>query len=305
MTNRTEILLSYVQKEGRGLEIGPSHRPTAPKAGGYRVEVVDYASQEDLKKHYAAHGVNIDAIEPVDYIWKGQKLSDVVPGREIYDWIVASHVIEHLPDLIQFFVCCAKLLKPDGRLILAVPDSRYCFDHFRPLSSLAGLIDAHLQKHRIHTAGTAAEYFLNVVSRGGKIAWDENETGDFHFVHTLQDAKLAMRAIEVDGAYLDLHAWKFVPSSFRLLVADLRALGLIELAEEHFYGAQGHEFFCTLKKGVAVNPIDRMALVQRSTEELQIGYSLLQPEVAPVRERRKTFLAWIKAIAMPRRLPSA
>lgn len=273
MKDRQEKLLRWVDKNGKGLEIGPSHRPMTPKSEGYDVEIVDYADQESLREHYRPHNVDIERIEPVDYVWKGQPLSNAVPKREAYDWIIASHVIEHLPDLIQFLKCCGTLLKPDGVLILAVPDCRYCFDHFRPLTGLASLIDAHYAGHTVHTAGTVAEYFMNVVSKGGKIAWNAMETGAYSFIHELGDAQRAIRTVRERGTYLDVHAWKFVPSSFRLIMADLRALDFIPLVEDKFYEGDSHEFFCTLRRGPARNDLARMGLAQTMAEEICLGFS--------------------------------
>jgi hypothetical protein len=34
-----------------------------------------------------------------------------------------------------------------------------------------------------------AEYFLSVVSGGGRIAWDTSEKGEFEFVHSFEQAK--------------------------------------------------------------------------------------------------------------------
>jgi len=49
-------------------------------------------------------------------------------------------------------------------------------------------------------------------------------------------------------AYLDIHAWCFVPHSFRLLIEDLHSLKLISLREIEFQDTIGHEFFITLSK---------------------------------------------------------
>lgn len=271
--DRQRILLKYADKAGRGLEIGPSHRPVAPKSAGYFVEVVDYADQHTLREHYRAHNVDLEKIEPVDHIWSGQKLSEVIGRERAYDWIIASHVVEHLPNLVQFFICCEKLLRDSGHLILAVPDCRRCFDFHRPISGLASLIDAYHEERKIHSAGTAAEYFLNVVSRGGKIAWDMFEKGPIHLLHTVENAKTAMHSVRKDGVYLDVHAWKFVPSSFRLILSDLHALGLIKLTEAYFLATPSHEFFCVLHKGAAHAVPPRRRLLEAIHEEMCEGYT--------------------------------
>jgi len=53
-----------------------------------------------------------------------------------FDYCLASHVIEHIPNPIAFFQSIAHLLKPGGVLSLAVPDKRYTFDFFQPAASV-------------------------------------------------------------------------------------------------------------------------------------------------------------------------
>lgn len=60
--------LDGISKDQKGLEIGPSHHPAAPKKCGYSVEIVDWLDQKGLKEHYRNDGINLDAIEPVDYV---------------------------------------------------------------------------------------------------------------------------------------------------------------------------------------------------------------------------------------------
>lgn len=109
--SRSQKALSLITKKGIGLEIGPSHNPLAPKSDGYSVHILDHLNADELKKKYAQHGVNLDLIEEVDFVWSGQSLPSLIGSSECYDYIIASHVIEHIPDLISFFQSCEVLLK--------------------------------------------------------------------------------------------------------------------------------------------------------------------------------------------------
>src|SRR5215472_3740986 len=122
--DRVAQLLSTTQRSSRILEIGPSHAPIAPKAAGWNSFVVDHATQAELRAKYRGYGVNIDAIEPVDFVWSAGGLADAVPAafHGTFDTVIASHVIEHVPDFVGFFSGCVRLLKPTGTIALAVPD---------------------------------------------------------------------------------------------------------------------------------------------------------------------------------------
>lgn len=243
--DRGSILLRGIDRHALGLEIGPSHRPLAAKRDGYNVRILDHLDAAGLRAKYAEHGVNIDAIEEVDYVWRGEALEDLVAG-ERFAWIIASHVIEHVPDFVGFLGSCERILAPGGVLSLAVPDKRYCFDCERENSSLARIIDVGLAKPTNHSPGIAAEYFLKASRKGGQISWHEGHQGALEPVHGLQDALKAMAMVQ-QGHYYDLHEWVFTSDSFRQIIRDLGNLRLIGLRERFFSPTQGCEFFVTLE----------------------------------------------------------
>jgi len=267
-TSRDEKILSNVDKKGLGLEIGPSHRPIAPKIKGFNVKILDHLTAEGLKDKYRNHGVDIDAIEKVDYVWSGEPLSELI-GDQKFDWIIASHVVEHTPDFIGFLNECEKILADDGVLSLAVPDKRYCFDFFRETTSLASIIDAHMLGRTLHSPGKAADYFLNVTKKGGLIAWKDGHQGHYELIHNLQDALSGMKNASM-GEYIDLHAWCFVPSSFRLLIEDLFQLELTNFRELNFFDTTDHEFFITLGKKGAGSGLSRMELMVKKQGEVMV-----------------------------------
>lgn len=245
-TNRKKRVLATIDKNGVGIEIGPSHDPIAPKREGYKVHVIDHASREELLGKYKEHPIVLDQVEEVDFIWRGQSYVELTGKPRHYDWIIASHLIEHTPDLIAFLEDCDSILKDGGVLSLVVPDKRYCFDRFRPITGLARVLDSHFAGNKIHSAGAAAEYFMNVAGKDHKLAWDADTSGDYVFLHSAQYAREMIREVHEKGSYLDIHNWCFVPHSFRLLLADLYALGLTRLREVQFHPTEGMEFYVTL-----------------------------------------------------------
>lgn len=244
--NRKQRVLSAIDRNGVGIEIGPSHDPIAPKREGYKVHVIDHASREELLGKYKDHPIALDRIEEVDFIWRGESYAELTGKPKHYDWIIASHLLEHTPDLIAFLESCESVLKDDGVLCLVIPDKRYCFDRFRPITGLARIIDSHLAGNKIHSAGASAEYFMNVAGKDHRLAWDAAKTGEYVFLHSAQYAREMIREVTDRGSYLDIHNWCFVPHSFRLLVNDLYALGYTKLREVQFQPTEGAEFYVTL-----------------------------------------------------------
>lgn len=265
---RKEKALRHIDRNGFGVEIGPSHDPIAPKREGFKVHVIDHVTREQLLVKYKTEPVALENIEEVDFVWRGQGYSELTGRPNFYDWVIASHVVEHSPDLIAFLANCDSLLKDGGVLSLVIPDKRLCFDRFRPITGLARIIDSHHGGNAIHSAGSVAEYFMNVVSKGGKGGWDASFTGEYRFFHSAKDALEGIRSVLDDKAYLDIHNWCFVPHSFRLILDDLFTLGFTRLREVEFIPTEGFEFFVTLGRHGQGPGISRMEMLRAIDSEL-------------------------------------
>lgn len=274
---RKEVILKHIQRDRVGLEIGPSHSPVAPKSEGYNVHVVDHADKASLVEKYRPHGVAVECIEDVDFIWRGESYAELTGKTGYYDWIIASHVVEHAPDFISFINNCAEVLKEDGVLSLAIPDARFCFDCFRPLTGISKVVDAHAQKATIHSIGTVVECLSRSSKKKNKITWGYGKaSGNFDLIHSFDEIQNAIKTNNVTGEYSDFHAWCFTPNSFRLLIHDLNALGLITMKEVSFCPTRGCEFYVALsRKGVGPD-ISRLKLMQKIEDELRVDMSFLR-----------------------------
>ena len=134
---------------------------------------------------------------------------------------------------------------------------------------LSKIIDSYTQKTHIHSEGTAAEYFLNIVRRGnGVISWNKETITPYSFVHGLVDAQAAMNAIRREKCHLDLHAWVFIPNSFRLLLHDLFILGYTQLIVHELVDTIGHEFYVFLRKSEQIAPLNRLEVLQQIESDL-------------------------------------
>ena len=267
MSYRSDTLRALFNSEGKGLEIGPSHNPLMPKREGFDVEILDYLSADDLREKYAEAGQDVSAIEDVDYISDGRSIVDVVGQRHRYDWIVASHVIEHVPDLVSFLLDCHALLKPSGVLVLAIPDKRCCFDILRPVSTIGQVLQAYADRRARPLPGIIFDDVAYGRKRDGSIGWLLAAEGKLEQVRNIEDAWNMYRAALQTSDYIDVHCWIFVPSSFRLIVSALNGLGVTAMHEINFQSV-GHEFYAVLQAGeVRTQSLDVGELARQATFE--------------------------------------
>lgn len=279
---REELLRKDISKEQIGLEIGPSHHPIVSKKEGYHVEVVDWLDQQGLREQYKGHGVDLDAIEVVDYVWKGGSYCNLIGKKACYDYVIASHMIEHTTDFLGFLRDCSELLKDEGILRLAIPDKRYCFDHFRDVTGLAEVLNNFYYPCEIHSVGNVTEYHLNVVKYKNELSWNKkfgkkcnSRKSDKHysFVHTLDYAKEWIAAVKDEKKYRDIHHYVFTPASFELLIDDLRMLELLDLEIAEVHAVHGNEFLVTMRKTTdefIVNPGERKRKIRKRNKENRI-----------------------------------
>jgi len=237
----------------RLIELGASYSPIIPKAEGWQTTVIDHATQDQLREKY--HGENKDRIEPVDFVWQGEPLDELLPADRLgqFDGLIASHVGEHIPDLIGFFQAIDRVLKPGGVIALALPDMRVCFDFFQARTSTGDLLDAHAQHRTRHRRGKIFDGVAYMATRGSGAGWPLNmpaPAGSVNLIHDLATAKAEYDKASDQPAdpYTDSHGWQFTPSSFRLIMRELHHLDLIPWTITRLDQAGGVEFYVWLER---------------------------------------------------------
>lgn len=239
-TDRRALLIGPLPVAGgRGLEFGPLDRPLVPRDGG-DVSYVDHLGTDDLRAKYADHAhVATEGICEIDFVLGEQPLADLVgPG---WDYVVASHVVEHVPDLVGWLQEMERVLVRDGLLALALPDKRRTFDVQRPLTRPSDLVAAHLGGHVAPTPRQVAEHHLFAMRHGSSISWGRSVPwSELDHVHDLDYVMDRARRAAL-GDYVDVHCWVFTPESFLANLSLLAEAGLtsfrpiappVELADE-------------------------------------------------------------------------
>ena len=229
--DRREVLLEGLDlSRTRGLEIGPLQSPILrrPEAD---VLYVDHVGTSDLREKYAADPhVDPARILPVDIVWNGGALADACDGRR-FDYVVASHVIEHVPDPVGWLAQLKSVLHPSGAVRLIVPDRRYCFDYRRETSSVADLILAARAGAVIPDGRQILDFMLNIAPLGLAEAWSGENLPDPPPQRGEYDRAVAvMEHARTHRAYHDVHCWVFTPLAFARLMRQLAAYGLLGFA---------------------------------------------------------------------------
>jgi hypothetical protein len=235
VTSREKILYGIDIARSKGLEIGPLANPLVPKEAG-EVYYVDRAPTEEIIRWYRIDGtVAVDQIVEIDFVWGDRSLSQCVGGLR-FDYCVAAHVVEHVPDLITWFQEIGDILVDGGIAAFSIPDKRYTFDILRPLTVPADLLDAYARKLRRPSIRHIYDHFSSFTEVDVEQAWRPDF--DPGKLKPAWDARFAyahsMHAINNDR-YVDSHCWVFSADSFIGLLATLSELGLIDFMIHRFF----------------------------------------------------------------------
>lgn len=120
---------------GTGIEIGPLHHPI-PIPPDVKVSYVDKFSYEKLCQHNP--DVPPDQIVRPDIVCDTASL-DLIPDCSL-DFVIASHLLEHLHNPLKAMLDWHRVLKPGGLVLCIVPDGRYTFDKGRECTPLDHLL---------------------------------------------------------------------------------------------------------------------------------------------------------------------
>jgi SAM-dependent methyltransferase len=232
---------------GIGLELGPLTSPLVSKSEG-NIAYLDHLSTEGLKNKYADDTLMLEDIVEVDYVLKDSLKQTV---NKQFDYVVASHVIEHIPEMVSWLKDVASVLKPNGILSLVIPDKRYTFDVMRHTSTPGEVIGAYLEN--ITRSPSTAIYDHYAEARQANAAQLWNGIADYSKLPTYHNQKEALNMCKasLQGNYVDCHRYIFTPYSFFKILRSLINHGLItnyEVSYFHDTFENDLEFYVSLRK---------------------------------------------------------
>jgi hypothetical protein len=229
LTRRRSIWELHDFGTGRGLEIGPLHR-TIVRRDQADVRYVDVLDREGLVAHYADDaGVDTDRIPEIDFPLiqpdgRALGLAEAAAPGAPYDWVMASHVVEHVPDLIGWLADLAELTTDGAALVLVVPDRRYTFDALRPPTTVGQLVQAHLDGDTRPSVRAVYDYVSGAIDYDRPALW-RGEVPDYASRLYSLEHTAAKLDETLSGAYVDAHVWLFTPQSLTEQLHELRVSG--------------------------------------------------------------------------------
>jgi len=258
--SRHEFFSKHVSKYEKGIEIGPSYRPTFPKKDEWNIFIVDTMDKQDLIKKYQDDenitNSMIDSIEDVDLVWNGSSDLKASMTTEV-DFVIACHVIEHQVCLITFLNMTERLTSEAGLLFLAIPHRELMFDYYRNESTISDALSAYFFTDA-HNLRMRLDEILLTALLENRNSWD-SEFSKMSALNNKHPRKIntGEQLIELlkntinspnEASYVDRHRWVFSPDTFSILIQQLFDLGLSSWKVSDITLGVDCEFLVVLKK---------------------------------------------------------
>jgi hypothetical protein len=235
MKNRKKIILEGITQTSRVMEVAPYFNPAVLKSE-MDVFYVDYLSTEQLREKAADNPVGrITEVPEIDFVWvPGKKLAECIPEGMKFDYVIASHVLEHVPNPIGWIEQIIDVMPVGGVLTLALPDSNYTMDYFRKRTTLGDLIGVYIEDRHLPTAGQVMDFlsdsFYDSRLEGqGRPIFDGKSLSDFERHYSDKEAFDLSLWTYNELKYIDIHASVFTPESFKILFERISALHLLPI----------------------------------------------------------------------------
>ncbi len=259
--DKVQYLSIFIHPESSvGLEIGPNLTPLFSKKSGFQVNYLETVSTNELKRRVQDSGKDSDLVEEIDFVFqRGKNLVENIEKYNYYDYVVSSHVVEHIPDFVSHLQEVSIVLKDSGILGLIIPDKRLCFDFLKPHSTLGQVLQAYVEKRTEPPISSCIDEirYGSRLKDIGKGAWDVNDSGYLYPKYENYYSKLDKMLSNTGRLFSEksfVHTWFFTCDSFLSIFNDLQNLNLTDFSLIDIHPTGHMDFIAILGKKDSSHP---------------------------------------------------
>ena len=150
---------------GEGIEIGPGHNP-CPVPAEVTVRYLDRWEPDENRSLFPELG-DVQTF-PTPHLLANLDLDRLSAlADESQDFVIASHILEHLANPLAMLAELYRVLKPGGLLILLLPDRHRTFDCERAPTPLTHLVDEYQRDVREVDDAHIVDFIIGTMRAAG------------------------------------------------------------------------------------------------------------------------------------------
>lgn len=246
---------NMVKNIGPILEIGPYASPIYRRPE-WNVKYADIFTAEQIKEQCIACNKDYTEIPNCIDILVDVNAQPTLTADIKFTTIFSSHNIEHHPDLINHLKEVADIAEAGANFYIAIPDKRYCLDHWHNETTVADVLIAHIEKRKKHNIST---YLNNIL-----FTTPHNTDESIHWIgdhgpnlklpkindEYINKIKHGVDLVSSHHTYVDQHCWYFTPQTFEHIFTLLEKLNYSDWHLTKVYNTRpgSHEFYAVLTK---------------------------------------------------------
>ena len=245
----TYLALEGLNTGGIGLEVAPYFDAFLPKSK-YNIMYTDYISNDEIiAKAKLNPDVKDSDIPLIDFVWKpGDRFKHSCPDGVMFDYAVASHVMEHVPNPVGWLNEILEVVKVGGKIVLFLPDRNHTFDYFRNESQFCDLVNLWIEQPSVPTPLQVLDFMTNCFAHYSHVKWGADGAPiDTERPYTDVDAINTAVNVYVNGSYTDIHCTVYNPKTVKALFERIAQHGLMNVSVSDIHVEHG-EFLMILTK---------------------------------------------------------
>ena len=254
IVTRQDFVASLVDTSKLGIEIAPYFNPMISK-DKYDVWYVDCIDNDEIQSKAKQNPGGVGKSVPrVDSVWvPGKKLKDCVKGQT-FQYAIASHVFEHVPNPIGWLSEIVDCLVEGGKLVLLIPDRRFTMDYYRRETTFADVLGWYVEKPSIPTPSQVVDFLSQAFYDIGEVDFNKpmlpfsEAKRHYSDVDAINFAKMTKER----NHYLDVHCTVWTPTNFFEVFERVSKMNLLEVEISEpvagFQGSSPAEFLVSMTK---------------------------------------------------------
>lgn len=251
---RRAFVMSHLRTGGRGLEIAPYFNPMVDRAK-YDVFYVDCIDNDEIQRKASENpGAKGRYVPRIDAVWvPGKRLAECVGGRK-FDYAVASHVMEHVPNPLGWLGEILECVQVGGRVAIMLPMRHKSMDFYRQNTTFGQVVGWSIEKPSRPTPTQVMDFLSQSFFHRGEPIHAESMPpfGEAPRHYTDRDAITYANFVWNEKHYLDVHCSTWTPETFTEIFSRLHDAGLLPCKVvgpfTGFPGATDAEFLAFLEK---------------------------------------------------------
>lgn len=244
-------LSNSIDMSGYGLEVSPYYEPCISKSS-HNVVYTDYLDNDAIQaKALENPELNGKIVPLIDFVWEPEKrLMQCMHSDRKFEYIVASHVMEHVANPLGWLRELLSALNIGGRVALFLPDRRFTSDYLRNESNFGQLLQWWIEQPSSPTIGQVLDFMSHGLSltHDTAVKWNDPEhTANLPLHYTFTDMINTGTALYNDRPYIDVHCTVWTSESFARVFKQVEDSGIIGVRLVDVISDEG-EFLAILEK---------------------------------------------------------